>query len=751
MNPIEESLVSPETKTSRESQNNADHIRDVENQIRTTHSLTHSGTNSLVDAPGVERFRWIALCVTILPVLGVLCATIIGWFTSGVCFYGMLAFILQFVASNLCSALLLILIDVNNKKYEDIPMNGPMKIGQALETFKEMRTKAKICVLFVAFMFVFLIAFLAFSALPLGWWSYIIWGVFTVILVIIIYDGILYSYPILIKATQDNLSTQRSRHAYQNQLIKFYMVSLFVQVFFLSNFIFSAISKARVSGFVGQYSGKNQSINIYSNSNSAAGTGLPLFIEFAVPNWWYSIPASAAFSILPFTNTIIEGSGIIKIAKKTGKSNTQILFFTVSVYMMFLVGSCNLGAVIATPYPNSALLHLTPIESLRNDAGTFFSNFNLTLGLLLVISFCGVVLALVRVFKSTKTLVSASIGDDGSQFFISHDPTIGDSFWTVGGNFAYELKRRNKKDVWFNSGTWKWDVFIGHSRRCADAVVLATEAATWFEKMGMKVWLDVRMDDKSVAAMEKGVQHSKYFVAVMSGPCVNNDRPDDRKEDNANLRRPFCIKEIRWGQQYGKHIQPILRIEDKTKIGEFLDLLDEPLQMDGEMKDNSDLKSLGGTEWRDLDRNDPDFWDLGMKKVYHALLEKGQGSQGGHLDEARVEGVRKSEVFILFLTKGIFTHASVQDEILVAIREYKTIVLLYETDEHQGKKFDWDFQTDVPENFQPIAKKLLDGYYTKGERPIKWERDTCSINASNVSTKQDEIFELMRDKFYESI
>ena len=49
-----------------------------------------------------------------------------------------------------------------------------------------------------------------------------------------------------------------------------------------------------------------------------------------------------------------------------------------------------------------------------------------------------------------------------------------------------------------------WDVFIGHSRRCADAVVLATEVATSFEKMGMTVWLDVRMHDRSTAAMEEG-------------------------------------------------------------------------------------------------------------------------------------------------------------------------------------------------------------------------------------------------------
>ena len=124
-----------------------------------------------------------------------------------------------------------------------------------------------------------------------------------------------------------------------------------------------------------------------------------------------------------------------------------------------------------------------------------------------------------------------------------------------------------------------WDVIISHSRRCAAAVTLATEAAAWFEKRGMSVWFDVRMTDRSTAAMEEGVKNSKYFVAVITGPCVNNDRPQDDPEGNAYFRRGFGIKELRWAQEADKFIQPIIRNEDKTRIGEFLNLLDAPLKI----------------------------------------------------------------------------------------------------------------------------------------------------------------------------
>jgi hypothetical protein len=164
-----------------------------------------------------------------------------------------------------------------------------------------------------------------------------------------------------------------------------------------------------------------------------------------------------------------------------------------------------------------------------------------------------------------------------------------------------------------------WDVFIGHSRRSAAAVVLASETATALEKRGLSVWFDVHMDDRSTAAMEEGVKNSKRFVAVVTGPAVNNDRPDDPPTGNAYFRREYCIKELQWAMDAGVPIQPIVRMEDKGRIAEFLGLLDAPLQLDGALQDVSRLKSLGATDWIDLNRNDRDYWVVGMMKLNRAL------------------------------------------------------------------------------------------------------------------------------------
>lgn len=151
-----------------------------------------------------------------------------------------------------------------------------------------------------------------------------------------------------------------------------------------------------------------------------------------------------------------------------------------------------------------------------------------------------------------------------------------------------------------------WDVFIGHSRRSANAVVLATEIAEYKDR-GFRPWLDVRMCDKSEAAMEEGVKNSKLFIAVVTGPCVNNDRPDDDTEGNANFKLEYCIKELRWAVEAGVQIQPVVRLEDKQRIGEFLQLTPLDLRV-----------LLASIDWINLNRSDVEYWEVGMNKVLRA-------------------------------------------------------------------------------------------------------------------------------------
>lgn len=53
-------------------------------------------------------------------------------------------------------------------------------------------------------------------------------------------------------------------------------------------------------------------------------------------------------------------------------------------------------------------------------------------------------------------------------------------------------------------------------------------------------------------------------------------------------------------------IQPVVRLEDKNRIGEFLQLAPD------------DLKSIGSISWIDLNRSDVEYWEVGMSKVLRA-------------------------------------------------------------------------------------------------------------------------------------
>ena len=103
-------------------------------------------------------------------------------------------------------------------------------------------------------------------------------------------------------------------------------------------------------------------------------------------------------------------------------------------------------------------------------------------------------------------------------------------------------------------------------------------------QQGMAVWMDVKMGDKSEAAMEHGVRNSTAFIAIVTGACVNPDRPDDHPGTNAYFRREFCLKELRWAKEYNRPVQPVIRAEDKSNIGVLM--ADAP----------ADLKYLGGID-----------------------------------------------------------------------------------------------------------------------------------------------------------
>ena len=103
------------------------------------------------------------------------------------------------------------------------------------------------------------------------------------------------------------------------------------------------------------------------------------------------------------------------------------------------------------------------------------------------------------------------------------------------------------------------------------------------------------MDDMSEAAMQEAVENSHAVLAVMTG-----DGPDD---EIAFLKRPFCLKELRWAFEKGTHVQPVVHQKDKERIGEFIKMAP------------ADLKRIGSIDFVHLDSSDKQYWNVGLGKI----------------------------------------------------------------------------------------------------------------------------------------
>ena len=146
-----------------------------------------------------------------------------------------------------------------------------------------------------------------------------------------------------------------------------------------------------------------------------------------------------------------------------------------------------------------------------------------------------------------------------------------------------------------------WDVFIGHTRRNLEAVLLASELYTSLVQLGLTVWLDVKMGDMDELAMQEGVEHSDAMIAVVTGPCINNDSPrDEDPMENAYFKRDYCVQELRWAQAAGVFIQPVIRNADKGNVQALLQLAP------------ADLRDLSKTEWIHMDRSNLENWHAGI-------------------------------------------------------------------------------------------------------------------------------------------
>ena len=146
-----------------------------------------------------------------------------------------------------------------------------------------------------------------------------------------------------------------------------------------------------------------------------------------------------------------------------------------------------------------------------------------------------------------------------------------------------------------------WDYFMSHKQNEAGrAVALITRD---LEQRGKKVWLDVNMQDCSVAAMKEGVHNSHCFVCVLSDGYFESD---------------FCRSEAQWAQAAGKQI--ILCHIEGINVGAALQ--SKPGGFD----------QIGHRASIQLVVSDPDFRQVSVQKL---LEEAGEVSTKAAEERAR--------------------------------------------------------------------------------------------------------------------
>ena len=157
----------------------------------------------------------------------------------------------------------------------------------------------------------------------------------------------------------------------------------------------------------------------------------------------------------------------------------------------------------------------------------------------------------------------------------------------------------------------KWDVFISHTQRNPEGKLMGLDLHNTLATMGKSSWLDVKMDNMSMDAMREGIQNSSCVIAVITDSCVTADDDPNKggPEQNMYFNRWMCIQELKWAIEAGVPIQPVIRAEDKKKIGNFIQMAPD------------ELKFLGGVDWKHLDRSNKRYFKLGVEMTLEGVKD----------------------------------------------------------------------------------------------------------------------------------
>ena len=165
---------------------------------------------------------------------------------------------------------------------------------------------------------------------------------------------------------------------------------------------------------------------------------------------------------------------------------------------------------------------------------------------------------------------------------------IAASVWLIRKRRQAALANPNQAEV-ANSQSVRRDFFISHVQ-LETKDIAADLYHTLHRNHGLTSWLDVKMPDRSVLAMEEGVRLSDRVLVIVS---------------LSYFSRPFCVKELCWAVQYDKEVVVAIPVELKERIGKILK--DCP----------DDLRSIGDIDFKTVDRSDVEHFELSVRQLIH--------------------------------------------------------------------------------------------------------------------------------------
>ena len=506
-----------------------------------------------IKTPCIGGFHVLLVCIAILPVLCLLCVAAVGYYLKkDISILGLSAVCCNFIP--------LVATSTVTQTFFGIGIKPETPGAQKNNTTRW----EKIQWIHLTLMTCVGMGYAVVLLWPIGWWTYGLISAGILFFLFVFINFVYWTAPALKKAIDLNLNTQARLQHFQKKLLIRFFGSILFQIFVLTLFIYPALGLDD-GALPGKFAGSNSTIDMYAN-------GAPMFIQFALPSWWYGFFLSFCFGLGPLLLTLVEGSGTFEAAKSTGKFGNKIATVLILWYLIIFFGAIQLPNCIVQH--TFKLTHVSVLDGLHTGWNSIYTLFFVSLSVAQVL--CGSLS--LHMLSDIAKMTEALKGSNKWHFFISHmQSNGGDQCSTL----CAQLKQRGWS-VWYDNEMSEFDEDTPGS----------------IDAEGMK----------------EGARDSAVFILFMT---------------KGIFTRPFVRLEVKEAVKSGKPIMLLHEIDDRHGKFDFDTTTNVPKEFQpiaaNLLRDNESIgwERRGFKQEAVIDQIKQKFYQaLGVSQVHSALLEQ---------------------------------------------------------------------------------------------------------------------------------